>query len=185
MSTVETAFDILGIPEDSDPKTVMAAWRALVRSYHPSIAKTDPQGANRKLAEINAAFDAVCAAAVKKPSTKTRVREANRPDVTVARGRPRAASKRQANVPRPSTVIHVTDPTRSCPADLVAAPLVVATKPAPASFPGECNSCGVQSSNSKVMGPPVLLSQRAIAAFETAQQILAGRYGAKETSLYL
>lgn len=185
MNTIETAFDILGIPQDSDPKTVMAAWRALVRRYHPSIAKTDPQGANRKLAEINAAFDAVSAAAVKKPSSIIPAREASRSGVFVARGRPHARSKRQANVAQPFTETQVTDRTRSCLAEFVAAPPVVARIPEPAPHLDECNSCGAQSSTSKVIGAPVLLSQRAIAAFETAQKILAGRCGATRTSLYL
>ena len=61
MTHLQAAFDLLGVPPGSDAATVKAAWRALVRSYHPDMAKTDPQQANRRLAEINAAFDAVSA----------------------------------------------------------------------------------------------------------------------------
>ncbi len=61
MHDLKAAFDLLGIEPSTDEKAVRHAWRALVRSYHPDMAKSDPEGANRRLAEINAAFDAVCA----------------------------------------------------------------------------------------------------------------------------
>lgn len=61
MTHLQAAFDLLGVPPGSDAATVKAAWRGLVRSYHPDMAKTDQQQANRRLAEINAAFDAVSA----------------------------------------------------------------------------------------------------------------------------
>lgn len=61
MTHLQAAFDLLGVPPGSDAVTVKKAWRALVRSYHPDMAKSDPQQANRRLAEINAAFDAVSA----------------------------------------------------------------------------------------------------------------------------
>lgn len=61
MHDLKAAFEILGIAPSTDESTVRRAWRALVRAYHPDMAKTDPEGANRRLAEINAAFDAVCA----------------------------------------------------------------------------------------------------------------------------
>lgn len=60
MKNLERAFQLLGIPPSSDAVLVRKAWRALVRSYHPDMAKEDPEAANRRLAEINAAFDAVC-----------------------------------------------------------------------------------------------------------------------------
>jgi len=59
MTGLQAAFDILGISPDSDAATVKTAWRALVRSYHPDMARSDPEGATRRLAEINAAFDAI------------------------------------------------------------------------------------------------------------------------------
>lgn len=52
-------WDILGVSPWDDADTIHQAWRALVRQYHPDLAKTDPAGANRRLAEINAAFEAV------------------------------------------------------------------------------------------------------------------------------
>lgn len=51
------AFKLLGIKPGSDAATVRKAWRALVRTYHPDLAKTDPVAANARLAEINSAFD--------------------------------------------------------------------------------------------------------------------------------
>mgnify|MGYP001555350833 CR=1 FL=1 len=59
MNQILTAFDILGISPDSDDATIRTAWRALVRTYHPDMAKSDPVAANKRLAEINAAHDAV------------------------------------------------------------------------------------------------------------------------------
>lgn len=53
----QDAFDLLGIKPGSDAATVRKAWRALVRTYHPDLAKSDPKAANTRLAEINAAFD--------------------------------------------------------------------------------------------------------------------------------
>lgn len=61
MHDLKVAFDLLGIEPSTDEKIVRQAWRALVRTYHPDMAKTDPAGANKRLAEINAAFDAVSA----------------------------------------------------------------------------------------------------------------------------
>jgi len=59
MTDLEKAFRLLGIPPSSDAASIRRAWRSLVRSYHPDMAKVDPKGANKRLAEINAAFDAV------------------------------------------------------------------------------------------------------------------------------
>lgn len=61
MDKILAAFGILGIPPDSTEADIRRAWRALVRTYHPDLAKTDPDAANRKLAEINAAVDAISA----------------------------------------------------------------------------------------------------------------------------
>ena len=61
MTHLQAAFDLLGVSPDSDPDTVKRAWRALVRSNHPDMGQQDPEAANRRLAEINAAFDAVSA----------------------------------------------------------------------------------------------------------------------------
>ena len=59
MTRLQAAFDILGVSPDSDAATVKKAWRALVRTYHPDMARTDREAATRRLAAINAAFDAI------------------------------------------------------------------------------------------------------------------------------
>lgn len=59
MTDLERAFEILGVAPTDDAAVLRKAWRALVRSYHPDTARTDPEGANKRLTEINVAFDAV------------------------------------------------------------------------------------------------------------------------------
>ena len=54
-----TPYEILGVGPQDHPDIIRRAWRALVRSYHPDQAREDPQGASQRLAEINAAFDAI------------------------------------------------------------------------------------------------------------------------------
>ncbi|MEM7670708.1 MAG: J domain-containing protein [Pseudomonadota bacterium] len=55
--SVTTAFRLLGVSPDADAVTIRKAWRALVREYHPDQFRGDKEAANRRLAEINAAFD--------------------------------------------------------------------------------------------------------------------------------
>lgn len=59
MKNLMHAFEILKVEPGSDDATLRKAWRALVRTYHPDMAKADPESANRRLAEINAAWDLV------------------------------------------------------------------------------------------------------------------------------
>ncbi|MEO0371906.1 MAG: J domain-containing protein [Pseudomonadota bacterium] len=61
MTDFEKAFAILGVSPTDDEATIRKAWRALVRSYHPDTARTDPVGANKRLTEINVAYDVVSA----------------------------------------------------------------------------------------------------------------------------
>lgn len=61
MTDLEKAFCVLGVSPGDDDATIRKAWRALVRSYHPDTARHDPVGANKRLTDINVAFDAVCA----------------------------------------------------------------------------------------------------------------------------
>lgn len=88
MTRLQAAYDILGISPDSDEATVKAAWRALVRTYHPDMARTDPEGATRRLAEINAAFDAIGAAS---PDQRHKLAEA-----AAHRARKAAQARRKA-----------------------------------------------------------------------------------------
>lgn len=55
------AFESLGVSPDADAATIRKAWRALVRAYHPDQVRGDKIEANRRLAELNAAFDLVSA----------------------------------------------------------------------------------------------------------------------------
>lgn len=56
---LQNAFRCLGITPDADQSTIRSAWRAMVRSYHPDQVKGDKVEANRRLADLNAAFDLV------------------------------------------------------------------------------------------------------------------------------
>jgi hypothetical protein len=52
-------FTVLGLPLDATPETIKGAWRGLARQHHPDVASGDPGvelRANRKMAEINAAY---------------------------------------------------------------------------------------------------------------------------------
>ncbi len=56
---IAQAYDMLGVTPDATDKEMRSAWRKLVRTYHPDLAKTDPEEASRRMGEINAAYDAV------------------------------------------------------------------------------------------------------------------------------
>ena len=56
---IAKAYRILGVTPDVSDKEMRSAWRKLVRSYHPDLARTDPEAASHRMGEINAAYDAV------------------------------------------------------------------------------------------------------------------------------
>ncbi len=58
MSKARTPFDILGVTPADEMTTIRMAWRAKVRRHHPDVAGNAPD-ATERLAEINAAFDAL------------------------------------------------------------------------------------------------------------------------------
>ena len=58
---LENAFRLLGVPPDADHTTVRSAWKAMVRAHHPDQFREDKVEANRRLTEINSAFDLVSA----------------------------------------------------------------------------------------------------------------------------
>ncbi|MEM7731267.1 MAG: J domain-containing protein [Pseudomonadota bacterium] len=62
MTDLVKALRILGVSPSDDAQTIRKAWRALVRTYRPDTARRDPLTASKKLADINLAFEAVCAA---------------------------------------------------------------------------------------------------------------------------
>ena len=55
-SELREAFDLLGVSPDADSATIRSAWKALVRAYHPDQFAGNKAEANRRLAQINAAF---------------------------------------------------------------------------------------------------------------------------------
>jgi len=55
------AFRLLGVPGDADARTIRRAWRDLIRRFHPDTLRGGRAEANRRLADINAAFDLVLA----------------------------------------------------------------------------------------------------------------------------
>lgn len=72
---IAQAYELLGVTPDVSDKEMRSAWRKLVRSYHPDLARTDPEEASRRMGEINAAYDAVAHHRLqkdKKPAPKAR-----------------------------------------------------------------------------------------------------------------
>ncbi|WP_224813813.1 J domain-containing protein [Hasllibacter sp. MH4015] len=53
------AFRLLDVAPGADRATIRKAWRKLVRAYHPDQVRGDKVAANRRLADLNAAFDLV------------------------------------------------------------------------------------------------------------------------------
>lgn len=95
MKQIISAFELLGVAPDADDATIRKAWRALVRTYHPDMAKEDPAGANRRLAEINAAFDVV-SACTEADRQRLRRMMAEKRRAEEARRRERAARRQRA-----------------------------------------------------------------------------------------
>jgi hypothetical protein len=56
-------FAELGLARDASPATVKAAWRRLARTHHPDVATDarDTRAATRRMARINAAYEAALA----------------------------------------------------------------------------------------------------------------------------
>lgn len=54
-------YEVLGVPENADADTIKAAYRELVKKYHPDNYKDNPLAdlANEKLQEINEAYDMI------------------------------------------------------------------------------------------------------------------------------
>ena len=58
MKRPRNAFDLLGVTPADDMTTIRMAWRAKVRRLHPDVFR-DRVDATERLAEVNAAFDAL------------------------------------------------------------------------------------------------------------------------------
>ncbi|MEP4879236.1 MAG: J domain-containing protein [Tateyamaria sp.] len=59
-SEMRIAFQCLGVCPGADKRAIRSAWKKMVRTYHPDKYKNDKAAGNRRLAELNAAFDLVC-----------------------------------------------------------------------------------------------------------------------------
>jgi hypothetical protein len=75
------AFALLGLRPGADEVEIRRAWKALVRAYHPDRCREDRATTNRRLADINAAFDLVSAwrPAAKPANDSTHRKTAARP----------------------------------------------------------------------------------------------------------
>jgi curved DNA-binding protein CbpA len=71
-SELEHAYQLLEVSPDVTDKEMRSAWRRLVRRYHPDLCKTDPEEASRRMADINAAFDALALHRAKKEEVATK-----------------------------------------------------------------------------------------------------------------
>ena len=49
-------FRILGVPSSATEEEIKSAYRTLAKKYHPDLNPDDPQGAERKMKEINEAY---------------------------------------------------------------------------------------------------------------------------------
>lgn len=128
-------WEVLGVSPTDDPATIRAAWRALVRSYHPDLAQADREGANRRLAEINAAFDAVSdPEAARRKMKELRAEAASRAEAAkadaerranaapaAAKARRSAEDRRASEPPAAPSRMPVVRPHGWSPADLLAA----------------------------------------------------------------
>ncbi|MEM9433303.1 MAG: J domain-containing protein [Pseudomonadota bacterium] len=98
---IRHAFECLGVSPGADSKTIRTAWRAMVRAYHPDQVKGNKAEANRRLAEMNAAYDLVSdwspedAKAYTQASTKKRTCQRAAKAAKAAKMR-KAAAARQA-----------------------------------------------------------------------------------------
>jgi len=103
----KSPYELLGVSPDDDPAVIRRAWHAMIRAYHPDLAKSDRKEANRRLAEINAAFDAVWGDVAPNPARqKAKADAAHRRDFMARRQQEkrqgdaeRRAHMRAANAP--------------------------------------------------------------------------------------
>jgi hypothetical protein len=91
-------FAELGLDRDATPAAVKAAWRRLARTHHPDVATgaPDTRAATRRMARINAAYEAALAEAKSRRTGRT-----HGPDRGAATGRGTRAAETAAEGSRP------------------------------------------------------------------------------------
>ncbi len=117
----KSPYELLGVSPDDDPAVIRRAWHAMIRAYHPDLAKSDRTEANRRLAEINAAFDAVWGDVAPDPAQpRDKADAAHRRDFMARRQK----EKRQAEAERRAHMRAANTPTapRSEPATVAPPP---------------------------------------------------------------
>jgi curved DNA-binding protein CbpA len=88
----KSLYAILNVAPDADPAVVEAAYKALMKKYHPDVRTEDPETARRRAAEINEAFHIL-----KDPAKRSDYDNAER----VRRETIRRNSAMMAEAPRP------------------------------------------------------------------------------------
>ena len=79
-SRSRSVYEVLQVRDDADQLVIVAAYRALASHYHPD--RNQAPGAERRMAELNAAFDAVRTADRRQVYDRTR-QSANPPSPIV------------------------------------------------------------------------------------------------------
>ena len=50
-------YVVLGVPRNADLELIKATYKALLKIYHPDVFKGDKKTLNRKITEINEAYE--------------------------------------------------------------------------------------------------------------------------------
>lgn len=182
MDKVLSAFEILGISPHSSDAEIRSAWRALVRTYHPDMAKSDPEEANRRMAEINAAVDAIAALSETDKAVYREAEQNRRRAEEQAEQRRRAAraarARAQANQARTEAETRAKTQTEA------GAEARKHAQSGPRAQASKCVSSGPSarlSAGAADVGDAVRnLAARAAASFEAAQQICARSHAPRQ-----
>ncbi|WP_299426442.1 J domain-containing protein [uncultured Shimia sp.] len=115
---IAQAYKILGVSPEVSDKEMRTAWRKLVRSYHPDLARSDPEEASRRMGEINAAYDAVAHHRLKKaeqPRPKRRRHPRQQTAQTTKNARPDAQRARTGHTRTANSATRKAKPSQTAP----------------------------------------------------------------------
>ena len=105
-------YEVLGVDRNASQATVKAAWRRLAREHHPDLAAdaTERRDATRRMAEINAAYQALRSGAAGRSSASASGQAAGSPSTagTAAAGRGAPDAARPSGPPPPPPTRPVT-----------------------------------------------------------------------------